>query len=159
MKKIIIIGGVLILLGTGAYFYYKDQIDLLRESEVQPVEITADKIDLDDTRLQIKSKVTSDSALQAQITGIDVDIYINNIKVGKVEENGSFILPAKGFTYVPIKFAFSPRQIFLDLKDILSLAAKTKNATIDVRGKINAKIGILPVPIPVYYSTTVKDLL
>lgn len=159
MKKVIIILSIVAVIGTAAFFYYKNQIGLLQAMTFQPVGITADKIDLDDTQLQIKTQVTSNATLQAEVTSIDVDVYINNIKVAKVTQNDSFLLPAKGFTYVNIRFAFSPRQLFLNAVDILNFSVKLKDANIDVRGTAQAKIGVITAPVPISYSTTIKTLL
>jgi LEA14-like dessication related protein len=160
MKKFIIIGIVVAGLGLGiaGYYYYSKQVDLLRDMSFKLLGVQAPKIGIDDTVLDITLRATSESTLQATIVNLYLDIFVNDVKVFTIVKDTAFLLPAKGYTDIDVTAQFSPRKLLFSATDILSAAAKMKNAKIDIRGSATAKIPVLNKNknIPIDYTTYLK---
>jgi LEA14-like dessication related protein len=161
MKKAIIIVSIVALLGTAVYFYYKGQAKILEDQATYELtKIQLKKLDMDDTALTLQMKITNPSNLQAQVTKLDIDLYLNDKKISKIIDSGSFVLPAKGFTFVDLQANFSPNQIYGQTADILQVTVKIKDATIAIKGAAKVLLGgFITFNLPVEYSTSVRTLL
>jgi LEA14-like dessication related protein len=161
LKKAIIIVSIVALLGTAAYFYYQKQATVLQdEAGYEITRISADKLDMDESIFGIQMKITNPSTLQARIVSLEIDVYLNKILISKINDNGSFVLPAKGFTFVDLHAVFSPNEIYGKTADILQLTVQLKDAVIDLKGKAKVLLGgFIPFTLPIQYSTSARSII
>lgn len=160
MKKVIIIGSIVLLIGTAAFFYYRNQANILQDkSSLKIVDIVPVTLGIDETVLNVKVQISNVSNLQAQVTSLNLDVLFNNIKVGTIASD-PFIIPANGFSNAEAVVNFSPEEILGNVGDILTISARLKDVAIKIDGVAWIILGgFIPWKIDFIYNTTLKEFL
>lgn len=158
-RTAIILIGLLGAAGVAVY-YYERQITLLEQLTYEMVsfnvrgQITAQLMTLDFT-----VRLFSHSTIDAQVSAMYIDIYINGIKLGSVTNNQGFIIPAMGYSDAPLQVNISPALLASDLVGLLLGGLQTQNFTIGLVGYIQIKEAFLKISVPFTYNTTLQQLL
>jgi len=159
MKKTLIIVALVAVVGTGLYFYYKKQSTLLQEMRYDIVGFNVQQVTSDKIIVNMKLRITSDSVLQTEITDLNIDIYVDDVKIGTVNNLAKFILPAKGYTIVDTKVTILPGEASKSALDLVYGFIRTNDTRVRIEGYAKAKIAGINIPTPISYSTTLKEII
>lgn len=163
MKKVTIVS-VLVLGGVAAigyafYAYASRQAKLLQDYSYKILNFSIDTFDLQKIKGTISVLFGSKSDVEVVVQEFILDFYFNGKKVGYLEDNTEFIIPAKGMTTIPFQYTLNPQLVFTNAVDIVSYALRQKDASISVRGYAKLKSGFIGATLPISYDTTIKEIL
>lgn len=159
MKKTIIVLSIVAVLGVGGYLFYKSQIDKLYGMDYGFESVRFENIAFDNTVIDLKLRVTSDSTLEAEISDLDLDAYINGVKVGKIVDNRKIIIPAKGYSIVDIKVSINMDEVRMNGIAVLGDIWKNKDANLTLKGSAKVKTAFIKVPTKIDYTESIKYLM
>ena len=154
-KTIALLGGI----GVIAYAlsrYYKKQLSILEELQYQivtlkPVEIKPSRVSFD-----ITVKAFNPSNIQVTITEMLLDVFLNGIPMGKVNETKRIELNPGQTTIVTFNFAIDSSSVGKNLVDLITKTIATRKLMVDLKGFIRAKSAFVSTTMPFSYQTTVK---
>jgi len=157
MKKALLYLGGFGLLGGALYMYFKKQADLLLQYKVDIVGVKFGKVTANSVDMVISVKFTSIADLEAKVNKMYLDVAVEGANVGYVTNDKTFIIPAKGFSYIDLNITFNPKLILGNVVDIVIGVKKNKDINVDLNGFANVSSGILSTTIPIKYHTTIKE--
>ena len=156
MKKVLIVLGIAGA-ATGIFLYYKKQVELLQQFTYKIIGIAFPKIGLQESICRLTIRIFSDSAIQAEVSDMNLDVYIEGVLVGNIRETKPIIVPSKGYSDIGLSVAFSPLEIGRNAIDLITDFATKRDALIDVKGFMKVKSGFIKTSVPFEYQTTFKE--
>ena len=159
MKKLLFIVGGLSVLGYGLYRYFKTQGDLLNKFTWKVSGFKIINLSLTELSANVDFLFTSVSDIEAKVEKLYLDLYINNVNVGFVSEDKSFIIPARGSSTIPIHVSINPKVVLSNLIDLTFGSAKNKDVMFKLNGFANVKSGFISTTLPITYETSIKQYL
>lgn len=156
MKKVVIIGSLAILL-AGGFFYYKKQIDLLYDLEYLPLGFHLQNLSGGNVSINLKLRIKSKSTISAEVTNLNLDVYVADRKLGNVREEKPLILPARGYSDIDVTVTFNPKEVGFNIADLLSNLALTGDTMVKFNGYGTAKSAFLTLNLPFTYETPLKS--
>ena len=90
-----IVGGVGIL-AYSIYHYIKKQTELIQQFTYRVVGVRLSSFDLNLIKGTISILFTSQADIEVEVKALSLTLFFNDKEVGYIEEDSSFILPAKG---------------------------------------------------------------
>ncbi len=165
MKKVIIISSIVLVLGTGLYYWYSKQIAFLYNLKYTIIGIKFNDISVDNTQFDLSLRIESQGTIEAEIIDLNVDVYVGGVLVGKVNSNTPIIVPARlssgipGYSISDLHVVTDPKQILNDGLGIAAQLLSNKDAVILINGFAKVKSAFLTIPVPVSYQTTLKEFL
>jgi hypothetical protein len=159
MKKLLLIVGGLSVLGYGLYRYFKTQGDLLNKFTWKVSGFKIINLSLTELSANVDFLFTSVSDIEAKVEKLYLDLYINNVNVGFVSEDKSFIIPARGSSTIPIHVSINPKVVLSNLIDLTFGSAKNKDVMFKLNGFANVKSGFISTTLPITYETSIKQYL
>jgi hypothetical protein len=162
MKKTTAVG-LLILSGLGLVTYgiinyFKQQASLLKEFTWKITSFQLDTVTLQEVKGSITIRFSSISNLEFIIEQFILDVYINGQKAGYVNEITQVLIPANGYSDIPIAFTIDPQYLFTDASDILAYTLKQKDAIITLNGYASVKSGFISATVPIKCNCSVQNL-
>jgi LEA14-like dessication related protein len=158
MKKAIILLGVAGA-ATGIYLYYKKQVDLLMDFTYEIIGYGVETASLTQAVIKITIRVHSASKLSATVSDMNLDVYMEGVKLGNVQDVKPIVIPAMGYSDAEVKVAFSPLQIGQNAVDLIRNYTAKQDAQIRVAGYMKVKAAFINTSVPFEYTTTVKEQL
>lgn len=158
IKTIAIVGG-LGLIGFAIYRFYKFQIDFIKNIEYRIVKIKINKLSKILVSMDITMRVFNYSNIDATIKEMFLDLLINDVKVGNVQESKDIKIKASGQTDVTFTFNINPALIITNIAQIANMAIALKDATVVAKGYAKIESGLLKATVPYEYKTTFKEYL
>ena len=92
------------------------------------------------------------NAIGANVTEVDLDVFINDKKVTHVKQNVSAIMPANADFRLPLEFDVPLKDVFKDAKITLNDIFKKKILQYKLVGNIKVGLGSVEVKVPVDYA-------
>lgn len=157
MKKALIFVGIAGTV-TAIALYYKKQMELLQNFTYKIIGFGVDHFKMDDALINLTIRVFSQSTLQAEVSDMNLDVFIGDVKVATVSDTNPMIVPAKGYSDVKIKVAFNPKQIGQNAVDLIAGFVSKRDERITMNGYMKIKSSIVKTSIPFTYTTTIKEL-
>ena len=157
MKKTIIILAIVAVLGISGYIFYSNQVEKLMNMRYKFLAIK--NVSVGETAFDVKVRIESDSTLEAQVTDLDLDVFVNGRKVGKIVDNSKMIIPAKGYSVIDFKVIADLDSIGLNALNLAGEVWKNKDATLTLRGKAKVKTSFISFRVPIDYTESIKYLL
>lgn len=161
MKKVFtalaVVGGMS-LFGYGIYRYFIKQIGLLKQFSWKMIDFTVDTLDFKVIKGNIKFRFSSISDLEIVVKKFYLDLYINDERVGYIEDVNTFIIPANGYSDIPFAYTLNPQLIIKNSVDIILVATKLQDAVITFNGYAEIKSGFISATVPVKTACSVKNL-
>ena len=157
MKKTLLYLGGFGLLGGALYYYFKKQADLLLQYQVDIVGVKFGKVSTSSVDMVISVKFTSIADLEAKVNKMYLDVAIEGANVGYVTNDKTFIVPAKGHSYIDLNITFNPKLVLGNAVDIILGVKKNKDINVDLNGFANVSSGMLSTTLPIKYHTTIKE--
>lgn len=159
MKKTLLFIGGIGALGYALYKYFKIQTDLLKNFEYKIVGIKIKKITKTELPFDLKIRFISKSSIDAKVSRIYLDVFVEGSNVGYVSENKEFLIPSNGSSDIDLAFSFNPQVILKNLSNIILSGLGKKDLAFGLKGFANVKSGFISTTIPIDYQTTIKDYL
>lgn len=158
LKTISILAG-LGLIGYAVYRYYLKQIDFIKDITYQVTGLRIKEFKKNNVSLDISASIFNASNVEATVTQMYLDIFINGIKVGNVNEIKDIPIKPKKSTTIQFNFSFDPQLIAKNIVDLVTLSVAAKDIVIDIKGYIRVKSGFLSTPLPFEYRNNLKSYL
>lgn len=159
-KGFIILGGMLAAIGVAAVYYYERQITLLQQLGYQLIgakpgqDLTTQK-----AQIALTIRITSSSTLDALVKQLYVDVYLNGSKQAVVQNQDPFVIPAKGYSDAVLLVTVSPDLIVGDIISFITSYLTQSNFAIYLEGFVKIQEGIVTIPVPFTYNTTLNQIL
>ena len=161
MKKVIVgllsIGGIG-LVAYGLYSYFVKQATLLKDFKWTLLSFNFDSFTTELVKGNIVIRFSSTSDLEFQITQFILKVYINGQESGYVNDISPALLPAHGYSDIPIAFTVDPQYLISDVSDIVAYTMKTKDAIITLNGYVSVKSGFVTATVPVKCDCSVQKI-
>jgi LEA14-like dessication related protein len=158
LKAVLIFSGLGII-GYSLYRYYKKQIKFLTDITYSVVGVKIVNVGKDNVSLDITNRIYNASNVEATVTEMYLDFYLNNVLIGNVNEvKDILILPLKT-TDVTYRFTFNPQLVVKNLVSVVTFAISAKDMTFGARGYAKIKSGFVQTTIPFEYKNNLKSFL
>lgn len=158
LKTISVLAG-LGLIGYALYRYYLKQVDFIKDITYQVTGIRIREFKKDKVSLDISALIFNASNVEAVVTQMYLDVFINGINVGNVNEIKDITISPKKSTNIQFNFSFDPQLIAKNIVDLVTLSVAAKDIVIDIKGYIRVKSGFLSTPLPFEYRNNLKSYL
>lgn len=158
LRPILIVGGLAVI-GYALYRYYLKQIDFLKDVTYQITGVRIKSISASLVSLDISAKIFNASNVEAIVKQIYLDVFINNVKVGVVNEVKDIPILPQQSSDVTFNFSFNPRLVVSNIRDVLSFSIAAKDLNIDMNGYVKVKSAFISSTIPFEYKNNLKSLL
>jgi len=147
------------LIGYAIYRYYLKQIDFIKDITYQVTGLKIREFKKNNISLDITALIFNASNVEAVVTQMYLDVFINGIKVGNVNEIKDIPIKPKQSTTIQFNFSFDPQLIAKNIVDLVTLSMAAKDIVIDIKGYIRVKSGFLSTPLPFEYKNNLKSYL
>ena len=158
LKAILVFSGLGII-GYSLYRYYNKQITFLKDITYQVVGVKIVKIATDNISLDITNRIYNASNVEATVTEMYLDFYLNNVLIGNVNEAKHLVILPLKTTDVTYRFTFNPKLVVKNLVSVVTFAVSAKDMTFEARGYAKIKSGFVQTTIPFEYKNNLKSFL
>lgn len=156
ITTIAILGGLGVI-GFGLYKYFKKQVDLLTDFEWSVLNVSFDKVSPNLLKGKVVFRFTNKSDIEITITKFYLDLYLNNEYIGWLEDKSEFVIPARGFSDIPIGFSVNPQLVAKNVVDIVLLTTKLKDAIFSFDGAASVRSGFVSTSVKIKCDCSVKN--
>jgi hypothetical protein len=161
MKKVIIglfaVGGVG-LVAYGLYSYFNKQATLLKDFQWKILSFDLTKFSLTLIKGKVNIRFSSVSDLEFIVEEFILKVYVNGQEAGYVNDITQSLIPANGYSDIPIEFTINPQYLIKDISDIAAYTLKQKDAIITLNGYVSVKSGFVKATIPIKCNCSVQKL-
>lgn len=158
LKAILVLSGLGII-GYSLYRYYTRQINFLKDITYQVVGIKIVNIAKDNVSLDITNRIYNASNVEANVTEMYLDFYLNNVLIGNVNEAKDILIMPLKTTDISYRFTFNPQLVIKNLVSVITFAVSAKDMTFEARGYAKVKSGFVQTTIPFEYKNNLKSFL
>jgi LEA14-like dessication related protein len=158
LKPLFFIGGGS-LLAYAFYKYYLSQKKFIEQIKYKFVGLKIITISKEDITLDITVNLFNGSDVAATVKEMYLDVMINNVVVGNINEVKDVVIMSKKSTNFIYRFSFNPQLIFKNIVDLISFSIQAKNLNFDVKGYVNIDFGIYKTTLPFTYKDNLKNIL
>ena len=135
------------------------QIDFLKDYQYKVTGLKLVNLSTDNVSFDVSTRITNISNVEAKVTEIYLDIYVNNALVGNINEVKDILVKANGFSDFSFRIAFNPKIVLNNIINIVTLSVALKDVVVNLKGYIKVKSGFISTSIPFEYNTTLKENL
>lgn len=125
--------------------------------KLQNVKITQAR--KDSITLTAQALYYNPNIIGGKVLGADINVFINDVPVGKLNQTEQIAIPKESEFEVPIAITFNPKQVFKNNRGFLQQALKSffKNElAVKYDGTATMEILNVPFKVPVNYTDTVR---
>jgi LEA14-like dessication related protein len=158
LKPTLILSGFGII-GYALYRYYQKQLNFLQNIQYSLKGIKILEATKEQVTIQITQLVYNSSNVEAKVTEMYLDLYLNEIKVGNIDEASDILLLPGKSTYVSYKLSFDPQLVLKNIVNLVSLTIALKDMIIRAEGYVRVKSGFISTTIPFSYKNNLKSIL
>jgi LEA14-like dessication related protein len=164
MKDIKTIRGLLILSGIGVigyalYRYYKKQVAFIQDYQYKVTGLRVISLKPDNIVVEVDTKIVNNSNVEAVVKEMYLDMYVNKVKVGNVNEIKDIPVRANGTSNFSFRLSFNPKIVLGNLLNIVTLTVGAKDLVFDLDGYVKIESSIIKTTIPFTYTNNLKSLL
>ncbi len=98
------------------------------------------------------------NVIGANISAFDIMVNVNNIEIGKLNQNGDVLIEANSEFVIPTSVSFPPKKILKSeglLKSALQLFSNER-ALVEYKGHVTLKLGGIEFEIPLNYQEEIE---
>jgi LEA14-like dessication related protein len=158
LRNFLIVGGVGII-GYAIYRYYKTQLEILQNFQYKVIGIRIVTIAKDNITLDINTRITNQSNVEANVKEVYLDAYINGVKAGNINEVKNIYVKANGYSDFSFRFNFNPQIILGNIINIVTLSVGAKDIIFGLDGYVKVEGKLIKATIPFKYSNNLKSLI
>lgn len=144
------------LLGIGLYVYFKIQAKLLKDYEYKIIKVKPVKFTLAEATFEIVIRFISKADIEAKIKSLYLDVYVEGNKVGYIQDNKEFIIPANGSADIPLTISFSPRNLLPNVINVILTGTAKKDLAFGMKGQVDVHSGFFKKVIKVDYKDVIS---
>lgn len=161
MKKIngLLVASGIGLIGYALYRYYKKQIEFIKNYEYKVTGLRVVSFQKDNIVLDVTTRITNNSNVEATVKEIYLDFFLNKVKVGNINEVKDIFIQANGFSDFSFRIAFNPQIVLGNIANIVTLSVGIKDVIFDLDGYVKIESGFIKTTIPFKYSNNLKSLI
>jgi len=158
LKPLLFVGGCS-LLAIAFYKYYLSQKKFIEQIKFKFVGLKIITISKENITLDITVSIYNESDIQATAKEMYLDVMINDIVVGNINEVKDVVIMSKKSTNFTYRFSFNPQLILKNIVDLISFSIQAKNLNFEVKGYVNMDFGIYKTTLPFTYQDNLKKIL
>jgi len=158
LRNFLIVGGIGVI-GYAIYRYYKTQLEILENFQYKVIGLRIVSIKKDNITLDINTRISNDSNVEAYVKEIFLDAYINDVKAGNINEVKDIFVKANGFSDFSFRFSFNPQIILGNIFNILTLSIGTKDVMFKLDGYVKVEGKLIKATLPFRYTNNLKSLI
>jgi len=158
LKPTLIISGLGII-GYALYRYYQKQLNFLQNIQYSFKGIKILNVTKQEVSLEITQKLYNASNVEAKVSEMFLDLYVNEVKVGTIDEAKDILLLSNKSTDLTYKLSFDPQLILKNVVNLVNLTLALKDMLIRAEGYVKVKSGFISTTIPFTYKNNLKSLL
>ena len=158
LKPLLFVGGGS-LLAYGFYQYYLAQKKFIEQIKYKFVGLKIVEFAKDNVTLDITVNLFNGSDVQATAKEMYLDVMINDVIVGNINEVKDVVILSKKSTNFTYRFSFNPQLILKNIVDLISFTIQAKNLNFVVKGYVNIDFGIYKTTLPFTYKDNLKKIL
>ena len=158
LRPYFIFGGVGVI-AYALYRYYTKQIGFLKNITYQVVGLKVKSITANQVSLDITTRIYNASNVEATVKEMFLDFFINDVRVGNVNEVKDILILPSQTSDITFNFSFNPRLIGKNILDILSLTLAAKDMKFDIKGYVRVKSAFIQTTLPFEYTNNLKAIL
>jgi LEA14-like dessication related protein len=158
LKPLLFVGGGG-LIAYALYNYYLAQKKFIEQITYKFVGLKVVSTSKDNITLDITINLYNGSDVQAVVKEMYLDVLINNVLVGNINEVKDVTILSKKSTNFTYRFSFNPQLILKNIVDLISFSIQAKNLNFDVNGYVNIDFGIYKTTLPFTYHDNLKNIL
>jgi hypothetical protein len=159
MKKALLVIGGLSVLGFGLYKYFKTQAEVLKQFTWDFKSFKILKFSMDEIAIQLSIVFRSKADIEAKITQMYFDGFLDGKKVGFLSQSDTFIIPARGTTTIPLYISLNPKYVLNNIIDLSLGIAKNKDVRLTLDGFAKVESGFFKTTLPIKYDVSVREYL
>lgn len=146
------------ILGAGIYMYYKKQVQFIKDITYQVQSIKIISWTSQQAVIAINAQVFNSSNLSGTIEELYLDVYMNGILLGHLQQTQNIPIYAQSFSVVPVTFTFNPSLVGLNILTMAEAMLVQKSANIEIRGYVRVKSGFITAKAPFSYNDNLASL-
>jgi LEA14-like dessication related protein len=158
IRALLVLSGVGII-GYAIYRYYKKQVDFLQDFQYKVIGLKVLSVKADNVTLDITTRITNNSNVEAKVTQIYLDAFLNRVAVGSINEVKDIYVKANGSSDFSFRFSFNPKIVLGNLVNIVTLSVGTKDVMFAIDGYVKLESGFIKTTIPFAYDNNLKSLI
>jgi len=158
LKPILIVTGIGVI-AYAIYNYYKKQLDIIKNYDYKVTGLRIVSLQKDLVSLDITTRITNYSNVEAVVKQLFLDVYINGVKVGNVDENKDVFVRGNGSSDFSFRFSFDPQVVLGNIVNIVTLSVGIKDVMIELDGYVKVESGVLKATVPFNYKNNLKSLI
>jgi len=158
LKPLLFVGGGS-LLAYGLYKYYLAQKKFIEQIKYKFVGLKIVEFAKDNITLDITVNLFNGSDVQATAKEMYLDVMINDVIVGNINEVKDVVIMSKKSTNFTYRFSFNPQLILKNIVDLISFSIQAKNLNFDVKGYVNIDFEIYKTTLPFTFHDNLKNIL
>ena len=158
MNKKAFIIGTLLLGAAAAAWWIKGQITLMGQMLYSIKSYTLKSISRNGIVLLLDLNIENKGAFEVDVQGYDFDIYgDDNFLVRAVSKQYVKIKPFSE-SMLPIEIVINPKVLASGIGGAITGSSAWKDINLKISGSISVKKGAIPFPIPIKYTTTIREI-
>lgn len=158
IRNFLIFGGIGVM-GYAIYRYYKTQLEILQNFQYKVIGLRIVSLLKDNISLDINTRITNESNVEARVKEVYLDAYINDVKAGNINEVKDILVKANGYSDFSFRFSFNPQIILGNILNIVTLSIGTKDVMFKLDGYVKVEGKLIKATIPFKYSNNLKSLI
>ena len=141
------------------YNYYKKQLDIIKNYDYKVTGLKIVSLQKNLISLDITTRITNYSNVEAVVKQLFLDVYINGVKVGNVDETKDIFVRGNGSSDFSFRFSFDPQVVLGNIVNIVTLSVGIKDVMIELDGYVKVESGVLKATVPFNYKNNLKNLI
>ena len=155
-RKIII--GSFVGLAALCVYYYNMQIAMMENMTYNVLGVNVSNLNLDQATINLDVRLTSQASIQLTVLSMNINVFLNGVLLGNVQQQQPFIVPAKGYSDAQIAVNFSPSQLAGDALSLLTSLGNLGSLPVTFSGTAVVRNWIFTATIPISYTQSVNQL-
>ena len=160
MRKVLVWLGIVGIVGSLGVYYYK-QYETFKKFKVDLAGMKLVDFSFENTTVAVRLKVTNYSSVEAAVSNLHVDLYVNDQFVGTAyQDSSTLLIPSLGYNFIAANITIINGPI---VQQLMTISNAGDNAKIAVRtkGSLSVASGVLNVSVKFdeTYNTTPFELL
>jgi LEA14-like dessication related protein len=158
LKPILFVGGGG-LIAYAIYQYYLKQKNFVEQIKYKFVGLKIVDVSKNNITLDITVNLYNGSDIEATAKKMYLDVMINDIIVGNINETKDVLIYSKKSTNFTYRFSFNPQIILKNIVDLITFTIQAKNLNFDVKGFVDIDFGIYQRKLPFTYHDNLQKIL